>query len=148
VERDALENLIRAGFLDHLAPDAGRSGLLSSVGNLPKKRSRAPHRYQAELPLVHPASWWETREGVVDRAGYLPLSAEGRERMEWEALSLNVSRHPLSPYREALKRLGVTPSQQILDLPHGTRARAAGLLGAAEAAHQELIPRVLPPYRG
>jgi error-prone DNA polymerase len=127
VERDALENLIRAGFLDHLAAEAGRNGLLSAVSDLPKKRSRARRR-QAELPLPHPASWWERREGVVDQAGYLPLSAEGRERMEWEALSLNVSRHPLSPYREVLKRLGVTPSRKILDLPHGTRTRAAGLL--------------------
>ena len=48
--------------------------------------------------------------------------------MEWEALSLNVFRHPLSPYREALKSLGVTLSREILDLPHETRARAAGLL--------------------
>ena len=127
VERDALENLIRAGFLDHLAPDTGRNGMLTAVGDLPKKRSRARRR-QAELPLPHPASWWEMREGVADRAGYLPLSAEGRERMEWEALSLNVFRHPLSPYREALKSLGVTLSREILDLPHETRARAAGLL--------------------
>jgi error-prone DNA polymerase len=129
VERDALENLIRAGFLDHLAPGnpAGRNGLLAAARDLPKKRSHA-RRHQEELPLPHPASWWERREGVVDRAGYLPLSAEGRERMEWEALSLNVSRHPLSPHREALKRLGVTPSREILDLTHGTRIRAAGLL--------------------
>ena len=48
--------------------------------------------------------------------------------MEWEVLRLNVSRHPLSPYREALKDLGVTPSQEIQDLPHGTRVRAAGLI--------------------
>ena len=48
--------------------------------------------------------------------------------MEWEALSLNVFRHPLSPYRGALKRLGVTPSQEILNFPHGMRARGAGLL--------------------
>jgi error-prone DNA polymerase len=127
VERDALENLIRAGFLDHLAPETGRNGLLSAVGDLPKKRSRARRR-QAELPLPHPANWWETRERLGDRASYLPLTAVGRERMEWEALSLNVPRHPLSPYREPLKRLGVTESQEILDLPHGTRARAAGLL--------------------
>ena len=127
VERDALENLIRAGFLDPLAPDAGRNGLLAAASDLPKKRSRARRR-QAELPLPHPASWWEMREGVADRAGYLPLSVEGRERMEWEALSLNVSCHPLSPYRGALKLLGVTPSQEILDLPHGTRVRAAGIL--------------------
>jgi error-prone DNA polymerase len=127
VERDALENLIRAGFLDHLAPETGRNGLLAASHDLPKERSRARRR-QAELPLPHPASWWEMREGVADRAGYLPLSAEGRERMEWEALSLNVSCHPLSSYREALKELRVTPSQEILDLPHGTRVRAAGLL--------------------
>jgi len=127
VERDALENLIRAGFLDHLAPHAGRNGLLSAVGDLPKKRSRARRR-QAELPLPHPASWWEMRESLADRASYLPLSTEGRERMEWEALSLNVSRHPLSPYRGALRSLGVTPSREILDLPHGERVRAAGLL--------------------
>jgi len=127
VERDALEGLIRAGFLDHLAPDIGRNGLLSAACDLPRKRSRS-RRLQAELPLPHPASWWETREGVADRAGYLPLGPGGMERMEWEALSLNVSRHPLSPYREPLARLGVTRSQEILDLPHGTRVRAAGLL--------------------
>jgi error-prone DNA polymerase len=126
VERDALENLIRAGFLDELVPETGRNGLLSAICDLPQKRSHT--RRQAELPLPHPASWWETRERLGDRAGYLPLSAEGRERMEWEALSLNVSRHPLSPYREALERLGVTPSQEILGLPHGMRVRAAGLL--------------------
>ena len=56
------------------------------------------------------------------------LSAEGRETMEWESLSLNVFRHPLLPYRGALRRLEVTPSQEILGLPHGTQARAAGLL--------------------
>jgi error-prone DNA polymerase len=127
VERDALENLIRGGFLDELAPETGRNGLLAASSDLPKKRSRARRR-QAELPLPHPASWWERREGAADRADYLPLSAEGKERMEWEALSLNVSRHPLSPYREILKRLGVTSSRGIVDLPHGMRARAAGLL--------------------
>ncbi len=127
VERDALENLIRGGFLDELAPETGRNGLLAASSDLPKKRSRARRR-QAELPLPHPASWWERREGAADRADYLPLSAEGKERMEWEALSLNVSRHPLSPYREILKGLGVISSREILDLPHGMRARAAGLL--------------------
>src|SRR3712207_9404864 len=48
--------------------------------------------------------------------------------MEWEVLGLNVSRHPLSPYRRALRSLGVTPSEEIRNLPHGTRVRAAGLI--------------------
>ena len=129
VEKDALENLIRAGFLDSLAlgNPAGRNALLGSVRGLPEKRSRA--RRRTEPPLPHPAGWWELREGVGERgAGYLPLTADQRQRMEWEALSLNVFRHPLVPYREVLKRLRVTPSREILDLPHGTQARAAGLL--------------------
>ncbi len=58
----------------------------------------------------------------------MPLTETRREQMEWETLSLNVSRHPLSPYREALENLGVTPSERIKKLPHGTRARAAGLI--------------------
>jgi DNA polymerase III alpha subunit len=48
--------------------------------------------------------------------------------MEWEVLALNVHRHPLSPYRLAFRELGVTSSQDIKELPHGTRARATGLL--------------------
>ena len=126
VERDALENLVMAGFLDALAPKVGRNGLLSAVGGLPKKRPRS-RGHQAELPLPHPGSWWEVREGVgVYRA--LPPTVRQRERMEWEALSLNVFRHPLSPYRGELGGLGVFLSREILDLPHGARARAAGLL--------------------
>jgi error-prone DNA polymerase len=53
---------------------------------------------------------------------------ERKERMEWEALSLNIHRHPLSPYRGALEGLGVTPTTAVSDFPGGTRARAAGLL--------------------
>jgi error-prone DNA polymerase len=128
VERDALANLVRGGFFDPLAKNLGRNGLLDALCNLPKKRSSTQRR-QAELPLPHPASWWERREGVGDRrAAYLPLTTGQRERMEWEALSLNVLRHPLTPFREMLEQLGVTPSTEILGLPHLARARAAGLL--------------------
>jgi error-prone DNA polymerase len=128
VERDALANLVRGGFFDPLTKSLGRNGLLDALCNLPKKRSSAQRR-QAELPLPHPASWWERREGVGDqRAAYLPLTTDQRERMEWEALSLNVLRHPLSPFREALEQLGVTPSTEILSLPHRAQVRAAGLL--------------------
>ena len=48
--------------------------------------------------------------------------------MEWEALGLNVRRHPLAGYRTALKNLGVTSSQEAWNLPHGSRTRVAGLL--------------------
>jgi error-prone DNA polymerase len=48
--------------------------------------------------------------------------------MEWEALSLNVSRHPLAPYRAALRKLGVVSSERARLLPHGSVARVAGLI--------------------
>ncbi len=76
--------------------------------------------------MPHPASWWTAREGRGVRR--LPISQTARERMEWEALSLNVSRHPLAPYREALKGLNILPSEEVIGLPHGTRAWTAGLI--------------------
>lgn len=125
VERDALENLAKGGFLDAPAGgSAARGRVLSEVRGLPKKRRR--HETQPEMIMEHPASGWEGRE--EGRASHLPLAETARERMEWEALGLNVSRHPLSPYQEALRELGVTPSVDVPKLPHGSRARAAGLM--------------------
>ena len=125
VEKDSLETFAKAGFLDGLAGYAdGRSGALDEAKGLPEKRGRRVD--QPEIPTPHPASWWSAREGGGVRR--LPLSQTARERMEWEALSLNVSRHPLSPYRDALKELGVLPSEEVMRLPHGSRARAAGLI--------------------
>jgi error-prone DNA polymerase len=119
VERDGLENLIKGGFLDTISD---RLRLLQEAKRLPEKRGDDP---QPEIPLQHPSSWWESRED--GKTGYLPLAETRRERMEWEVLSLNVSGHPLSPYRRTLGDLGVTPSEEVRDLPHGARARAAGL---------------------
>ena len=123
VERDALESLIKGGFLDPLSSRrADRPRLLDEAKRLPDKRR---DRRQPEIPLEHPSSWWESREDLA--TGYLPLAGTRKERMEWEALSLNVSGHPLSAYRAALGDLGVTPSEGVRDLPHGARVRAAGL---------------------
>jgi error-prone DNA polymerase len=120
VEKDELESLIRGGFLDALG--GHRDALLEAASSSPKKRSR--RHSQRELHLPHPAS----RERAPRRADYLPLTADRQERMEWEALALNVSHHPLSPYRGALEDLDVVSSSRMLSLPHGTRARAVGLL--------------------
>ena len=124
VEKDSLEALIRGGFVDPLGERdrGGRTRLLDEAANLPKKRD---HDRQPEIPLPHPASWWEKREKRT--TAYLPLTGTRRERMEWEALSLNVFRHPLSPYRDSLADLGATPSDEVRDLPHGSKTRAAGL---------------------
>ncbi len=122
VEGDSLRTMAEAGFLDGLGGRDGRAGALGEAGRLPKKHGRRAS--QPEIPMPHPASWWTAREGVRR----LPVSETARERMEWEALSLNVSRHPLSPYRDALKEMGVLPSEEVMEQPHGTRTRAAGLI--------------------
>lgn len=123
VGRDALENLVKGGFLDALAgiPDT-RARVLSEIRRLPKRRR---HGSQSEILLEHPASWWEEKEDK--EPAHLPLTETRRERMEWEVLGLNVVRHPLEPYREALEAFCVVPSEEIRKLPHGTRARVAGL---------------------
>lgn len=129
VERDSLEMLVKAGFLDALAGgEDGRSQLLGEAGRLPKKRRREE---QSEIPPVHPASWWaerESRDGAGASLGLLPLAESAKERAEWEVLGLNVRRHPLAPYRGALRDLGVMQSEEVKGLEHGTRARAAGLI--------------------
>jgi error-prone DNA polymerase len=122
VEKDSLENLIRGGFLDSLAGGSERSRLLGKVAELPKKRRGR----QQEIPIPHPASWWASRE--KRSVEHLPLADTAKERMEWEVLGLNVRRHPLAPYRGALEELGVVPSEVVRELPHGARARAAGLI--------------------
>ncbi len=133
VGRDTLESLVKGGFLDTLSPrgDAsGRVALLAEASVLPKKPSPSRRR-EEELPLPHPASRGRGQRGdgiEIRGPGFLRLTTAQRETMEWESLSLNVFRHPLSPYRGALRGLGVTPSREILGLPHGTQARAAGLL--------------------
>lgn len=124
VERDSLRDMIRAGFLDALG-DRGR--LLGEAGRLPEKRRRGD---QEEIPPAHPASWWAEREtrGGGDAPVGLPLAEDARERMEWEVLGLNVRRHPLEPYRAALRELGVVPSEEAKGLAHGRRVRVAGLI--------------------
>ena len=131
IERGALENLIRAGFLDRLHPrgEAGRAALLAETRGLPPKRPKGSH---PELPLPHPASWWESRERRRPVAS-LPPPTTDLERWEARVLGLDLRRHPLSAHRDALGALGVVPGRELRDLPHGTRARAAGFLETLQA---------------
>lgn len=128
VERDSLVNLVRGGYADCLFPASvgearGRARLLDDARRLPPKRRKGGQR---EIP-IHPASWWLSsigRNGVE----YLPSSIEDTERQEWDVLELNVSAHPLAPYRDALNRLGAVSAADVTSLPHHARARVAGLL--------------------
>jgi error-prone DNA polymerase len=142
VERDALENLIRAGFLDSLQAEdsklqtdgskANRRELLIQTRSLPPKRRRRDRDSQPELP--HPASWWLRREGWDARfVTTLPPPLTELERWESWSLGLDLRRHPLDAYAGTLRELGVTPAREIRSLPHGTNAVAAGVLECLQA---------------
>ena len=88
--------------------------------------------------------------GIEERRSveHLPLADTARERMEWEVLGLNISRHPLSPYRAALgkpgsfRARGSGASQWDQD-PRGRLARVF-----TEPPDKERSPRLLPVGRG
>ena len=85
--------------------------------------------------MEHPASWWALRQVSPVRELAGGYATRDREREELRVLGLNVRRHPLADpgHRNALDALGVTPSRQILELPHGSRTRAAGILESLQS---------------
>jgi hypothetical protein len=56
----------------HLAVESDHRS--ERVRDLSKRHSRVRRR-QAELPLPHPASWWERREGLANRASILTAAS-------------------------------------------------------------------------
>lgn len=137
VSRDALTNLIEGGFLDGLARDpylsagSARRELLDAAVSLPVKQ--ASTRSQPELPsppLPHPASFWESRRPEVRAVRNMPFPSSEALRRQKRVLGVDVAGHPLAPYRNALRDLGVTPSSELRDLAGagGTRVRAAGIM--------------------
>ena len=126
VASDGIENLVKGGFLDALS-SGSRYRLLGEVRKLPKKRRS--RRTKSEEELLHPSDGWATREQRENLTeAYLSPTPDQQERMEWESLGLNVPCHPLASYRSALRGLGVTGSQDVWSLPHGTATRVAGFL--------------------
>ena len=133
VERDALANLIRAGFFDSLisgSPHDNRRELLADTHSLPAKRRRLGYKGREPQPeLPHPGSWWLRRESRdAQSVTTLPPPLTELERWESRTLGLDLRRHPLDAYAGTLRKIGVTPVRDIRALPHGTDAIAAGVL--------------------
>ncbi len=139
VERDALTNLIRGGFLDRMAPRGGRPALLEELKGLPRKKLSAKAGSQEEIPLSdrehadeHPTSWWPLREGRRDgELLRLPYSPEFSEQAR--VLGLDVVGHPLAAHRRALTKMGVSFSRELFEMPSGSRVLVAGLLETLQA---------------
>ena len=77
-------------------------------------------------------SWWETRERRGPLAS-LPPPTTDLERWESRVLGLDLRRHPLSAHLDTLGALGVVPGRELRGMPHGTRARAAGVFETLQA---------------
>ena len=59
----------------------------------------------------------------------LPPPSEGEEiAADYASLGLTLGRHPLALLRDHLKNLGMTKAENLSLQPHGSRARAAGLV--------------------
>jgi error-prone DNA polymerase len=59
----------------------------------------------------------------------LPAPSEGEDLVaDYASLGLTLNRHPLALLRHRLKRLGLQTASELLELPHGRPARAAGLV--------------------
>jgi len=101
-------------------------GRLAAAGAL---RSLAGHRRSAhwaaagiekDLPMA-----LEAREAPAD----LPAPSEGEEVIaDYASLGLTLGRHPLALLRKALWARKFSDSGEIREKPHGSRARAAGLV--------------------
>ena len=77
---------------------------------------RAPTGILREAPLGEPLA-------------QLPAPGEGEDIVaDYASLGLTLGRHPLALLRERLQRLQLMPAEALRERPHGSLARAAGLV--------------------
>jgi error-prone DNA polymerase len=91
----------------------------------------AGHRRQAHWAVAGPG----LPGGILREAplgeplAQLPAPGEGEDIVaDYASLGLTLGRHPLALLRERLQRLQLMPAQALRERPHGSTARAAGLV--------------------
>ena len=91
----------------------------------------AGHRRQAHWAVAGPGrAGGVLREAPLGEAlPQLSAPAEGEDIVaDYASLGLTLGRHPLALLRERLQRLQLMPAQALRERPHGSTARAAGLV--------------------
>jgi error-prone DNA polymerase len=68
----------------------------------------------------------DTQQNAAD---FLPAMPLGREVMtDYSTTGLSLKRHPVELIREQLRAMRILTAKEIADLPHGTKAKAAGIV--------------------
>jgi error-prone DNA polymerase len=120
---DSIEDLARRAEL--------RKNDLNALANAGALAALAGHRHnahwqvagvEAASPLLAAAAVAETRPG-------LSAPSEGEDLIaDYASLGLTLGRHPLALLRARLQRMRLSTAAELLALPHGRRACAAGIV--------------------
>ncbi len=116
LDRRALENLIAIGAFDSLG--LPRRRLLWELGAQSRPSAQRPPLPLSLLPAPPDLP---------------PISKLEEITLEYEILGLPITSHAMELFRASLDRLGVTRSDDLVDLPHGAQLRVAGLLVCRQA---------------
>ena len=95
-------------------------------------RGIAGHRHRARWEVAaiekQPADLLEGVARADDDTAIRPASEKDDMRADYAATGLTLGRHPVALLRGVLRQRRVRTAQQLLQLEHGTRARACGLI--------------------
>ncbi len=91
----------------------------------------AGHRRQAHWAVagLRPAAGILREAPLGEPLPWLPAPGEGEDIVaDYASLGLTLGRHPLALLRARLQRLKLMPAEALRERPHGSTARAAGLV--------------------
>jgi DNA polymerase-3 subunit alpha len=132
INKRQLENLVRAGTFDSLLKD--RAAILGGVETILRYASAA-----AQDRVSNQSNMFADMGNAADEDLPLPRSESWKRtdllREEFAAIGFYLSAHPLDEYGKTLARLGVVPSNSVLDRLNGDtkRLKVAGtVLGLRE----------------
>ena len=95
-------------------------------------RGIAGHRHRARWEVAaiekQPADLLEGVARADDETAIRPASEKDDMRADYAATGLTLGRHPVALLRGVLRQRRVRTAQQLLQLEHGTLARACGLI--------------------
>ena len=128
VTKRVIEMLIKSGAMDCLG--CSRNGLLAGMEKVvARAQQKAKHKSKGQLSflsLVQKDSDSISGLGLDCPQNSLEeFSDEEKLKMEKEALGLYLSGHPLLPFKEEIKRLGINELQRCRELSAGTEVHVA-----------------------
>ncbi len=129
VTKRVLENLIKCGAMDCLG--CTRAGLLASLESVvakAQKRAKDKNSGQASLFALMPEAEQNTCPGVgfdCEEQGMQEWPDADKARYEKEALGFFLTCHPLLPYRDKIRRLGLTSVSVAKEMPDECEVKIA-----------------------